>query len=135
MNAKQHVPMVVFGLCAGLSPLLLGGCTAPGPSPMSYGVRQWSSVDGAALFQAAERTLIESGFRIERRDPTVGVLTTYPIEARAFDEERPRATLGTPGRLRRVAEVRIKTGAEGSSVYCRVAVQQQADRSLSHPRG
>jgi hypothetical protein len=111
-------------LCACL--LLLGACATPGPSPLSYGVRQLPGSDRSAIFQASEDSLVALGYRIDHRDPAAGVLTTWPVAGKLRDEAaRPRARLGTPGLLRRIAQVRIEEGAAGMTVFCKVAVQEQ----------
>jgi hypothetical protein len=109
-----------------LFPILFGACTSPGPSPMTFSMRQLREVDPGATFQAADDALAELGYRVDRRDPPAGVLTTFPVKGTVQDEAAARrGRLGTPRPTRRVAQVRIEGRTGEVAVYCKVAVQEQ----------
>jgi len=111
-----------FLLCLSLT--CLNACAAPGPSPVTFSVRQLQ-VDRTEAFQAAENTLVELGYGIAQRDPLNGVLTTQPVFGDSQDQaEVDRAALGSAGRLRRIAEIRITETAGGVHAYCKVVVQK-----------
>lgn len=112
----------VFCVCLPL----LGACAAPGPSPLNFCVTHMQDADRSAVFQAAEDALLGFGYRIDRREPAAGLLTTYPVEGAVRDESaRGRTRLGTPRPMRRIAKVRIEERTGEVTVYCKVAVQEQ----------
>jgi hypothetical protein len=92
-------------------------------------LRQQSTTPQAA-FAAAEQALRER-FRIEVRDPQRGLLRSAPLEDRApVKGGRLGDTLGTPRRVRRVAEVWIEPDGPDVSISCRVLIEQ--DETDSH---
>ncbi len=126
MKINRLSRMVPVGVCGSLCLVLFGACAVSGPSRLGYGVRRFAEADRSALFQAAADALVEAGYRIDRSDRAAGMLSTFPVAGKLRDvAARRRARLGTPARIRRVVQVRIEQGADGISVYCKVAVQEQ----------
>ncbi len=106
------------------------GCASSGPSPLSFSVRRVPQRDRAAAFDAAEDALINLGYRIDRRDPTAGLLTTRPVEGTGRDQPvHGSLQIASRGPFRRVAQVQLEETAEGLKVYCRVVVQRQTTQA------
>ena len=124
MFCTMHVRQSVF-TCLFLS-LLIGGCVSARMSPLNYGVRHLQGDDSAAAFAAAHTALIDLGYKIDRSDPTTGVIKTEPI---LTTPSAARTSVGTrlrpSSRLRRLATVRVGQGAGVVNVYARVALQEQ----------
>lgn len=121
--------------CACLLSALLAGCSAPGPSATTYGVRRLATDAGSAM-SAAEAALVDAGYHIERRDDAAGVVTTFPV----YSESRGAADGGhrrlvSPSRLRRIGEVRVERDATGVSAYCRIVVQEQVSEAYRWREG
>ena len=107
--------------------LIVGGCTAPGPSTTRHAAMHMERADRAAVFNAAELALAKLGYRIDRRDVSSGVLRAVPVSDAAGGQVVPRpARLSSRSGVRRVAEVRVEQVGEVVSVYCKVLVQEQA---------
>jgi hypothetical protein len=93
---------------------------------MTFSTRHVWEGDPGATFHAADDALAELGYRVDRRDPSEGVLTTFPVRGTLQDEAAARrGRLGTPRPTRRVAQVRIEQRPGEVAVYCKVAVQEQ----------
>jgi len=96
---------------------------------MDYTVRHVQQQDLSAALDAAEASLIDLGYKIERRDPTEGVITTQPVEAQAgLDSTRP-ASLSSRGKTRRIVEVRVQNDGDATKVYCKVLIQEQTTQA------
>lgn len=96
---------------------------------MDYTVRHVRQRDRDAALDAAEAALIDLGYRIERRDPTEGVITTHPVETQAgLDSIRP-ASLSSRGKTRRIVEVRVQMDGDSTKVYCKVPLQEQTTQA------
>ena len=109
--------------------LLLTSCAAPAPTPMDYTVRHVQQRDRSAALDDAEAALIELGYKIERRDPAEGVITTQPVEAQAgLDSTRP-ASLSSRGEARRIVEVRVQNDGGVTKVFCKVLIQEQTTQA------
>ena len=112
------------GLPLSAALMIVGACAAPRLSSESYSVRRMTG-QRAAVLQAAEASLIDQGYSIAEANRTAGVLTTHPVYSQARDEPGAlRSRLGTPRRIRRIAEVIVETGTDGLSAYCKVLVQE-----------
>ena len=116
--------------------LFLAGCASPYVSPLRFGVRRIQGADRTAMFASAQRALVDLGFRLDRVDLELGLITTRPSELRSGTlVPRDRSRLSSPGRLRRIAELRVVAEAEGINVYCSVAIQRletEAHRMFRH---
>ncbi len=117
----------VVAVCGLL--LCIGGCEAPGPTPIDFGVRHVERRDRAALLDSAEAALINAGFAVERRDADQGLLTGVPVEGGSHDAPSRPGGLSSRSRTRRVAEVRLEPSADSFRVYCKVMVQEQVTRA------
>lgn len=88
------------------------------------------------MFASAQRALVDLGFRLDRVDLELGLITTRPSELRSGTlVPRDRSRLSSPGRLRRIAEVRIVPVSDGIDVFCSVAIQRletEAHRMFRH---
>ena len=119
-------------ICLSGATLLWGGCAAPQRMVLQYGVGQIDEPDRAAVFSAAQRALIDLGYRLDRTDLAAGVITTQPTAAEVGRSRGLRSLrIGSPGRVRQLAEVRLAPTATGHAVYCRVATQLQANEAYS----
>ena len=129
----QHRNAHIVWLCTWL---IVGGCTAPGPSTTRHAAMHMERADRAAVFNAAELALAKLGYRIDRRDVSSGVLRAVPVSDAAGGQVVPRpARLSSRSGVRRVAEVRVEQVGDVVSVYCQVLVQEQTTqthRLLAH---
>lgn len=96
---------------------------------MDYTVRHVQQRERGAVLDAAEAALIDLGYKIERSDPSEGVITTQPVEAQAgLDSTRP-ASISSRGKTRRIVEVRVQNEGGVTKVYCKVLLQEQATQA------
>jgi hypothetical protein len=111
-------------LSAGLVALLSAGCSSPSPSELNYSVRTIPSVSRQAALEAA-RQAVQEHFRVDVLDSTAGVVTSLPTESWEKGRSgRVGDVLGTPRRMRRIAEVRVREAGNGVRVWCKVRVQE-----------
>ena len=96
---------------------------------MDYTVRHVRQGERGAAMDAAEAGLMELGYRIERRDPAEGVLTTQPVEAQAGLDSARAASLSSRGKTRRIVEVRVQNEGGVTKVFCRVLIQEQTTQA------
>lgn len=106
-----------------VSVFALTGCAAPGPTAQNYLLRHAADVPPGALFGRAEVALLELGYEIDRADPAAGVLTTRPVSG--TESARSASGFGL-GRVtvRTIAEVRVQPADTGSTLFCRVRVEE-----------
>jgi len=96
---------------------------------MDYTVRHVQQTDRNAALDAAEAALIDLRYRIERRDPTEGVITTQPVEAQAGLDSVRSVSLSSRAKTRRVVEVRVQNDDGATKVYCKVLIQEQSTQA------
>jgi hypothetical protein len=108
--------------------LLLAGCAAPGPTAQNFLVRHATDLPRDAVFARAEVALLELGYQIDRADSAEGVLTTQPVMGAESAKSASGFGLGRVT-VRTVAEVRVQAAETGSTVFCRVRVEQLATAS------
>lgn len=131
----------VGSLIAGA--LFLVGCASSGFSLRSYSVQRAPGVDRRAVFQAAETTLLDRGYRLDRRDRadfierSSGVLRSVGSVVRTVpDGDRPRGGryevylpagqfLSSRNPQRRVVQIRMDERQGQVNIYCRVTVEEQ----------
>ena len=117
---------------------LAGGCAASRVSPSQFASRQVPGASRSNLFTAARQTLVKLGYRLDQVDAIAGVITAEPTDAELQERTaQTRATLSTPGRERRVVDIRLIEGADGPRVHCRVSIQlltTEAHRMFRHDR-
>ena len=129
-NTRMHVRRAT--ILVGLSVVLpgLGACTASRPTAINFSVRHLHNVERTEVLDAAEVALTNLGYSIAERDTTAGILTTRPIfDVRGDQPARRGLGISSPGRTRRVAEVRVVPAADSLGVYCRVVVQEQTTQA------
>lgn len=116
--------------------LVLTGCVSSEVSTLRFGIRRIQGADRTAMFGSAQRALVDLGFRLDRVDLEVGLITTRPSHVKPGTLLlRDRSRLSSPGRLRRIAEVRVVVVSEGIDVLCNVAIQRletEAHRMFRH---
>lgn len=111
-------------LLAALTGAGIGACRTPAPTARSHTTLRQRSTRPEAAFAAAEQALRER-FRIELRDPKRGLLRTAAVETRdRVQGGRVGDALGTPRRVRKIAEVRVEPDGPDVSIWCRVTVEQ-----------
>jgi hypothetical protein len=109
---------------AGVVALLAAGCSSPPPSELNFSVRSIPSVSRQAGLEAA-RKAVQEHFRIDVVDPVAGVVKSHPTESwEPGRSGRVGDVLGTPRRVRRMAEVRVRETGTGVRVWCKVRVQE-----------
>jgi len=74
---------------------------------------------------AAEASLIDLGYMIERRDLAEGVITTQPVEAQAGLDSIYSSRLSSQGKTRRIVEVRVQKDDGITKIFCKVIIQEQ----------
>ncbi|HOT71733.1 MAG TPA: hypothetical protein PLX18_01205 [Anaerohalosphaeraceae bacterium] len=89
------------------------------------------SVSMDQVFSAAERTLVKMQFSIEKADPKVGQIITFPLRGAQFFEfwradnadalDTAEASIHS---LQRIAEVRLESEGEQVCLNCRVLVRR-----------
>lgn len=105
---------------------LLAGCADPEISLASFQRQRIDGVSLPAVYDAAERAVADR-FRISGRDRSAGLIhgTTFETGVVAAS-----GRMGSPPRVRRLAEVRLRQEGSGVEVFCRVSVQENATDSV-----
>ena len=119
-------------ILAGLAVVLpgLGACAASRPTAVNFAVRHLRNVERSKVLDAAEVALSDLGYRIDQRNAAMGIVTTHPIfDVRGDEPARRGLRISSPGRTRRLAEVRVVPAADALGVYCRVIVQEQTTQA------
>lgn len=96
---------------------------------MDYTVRHAQQRERGVALDAAEAALIDLGYKIERRDPAEGVITTQPVEAQAGLDSTRAVSLSSRGKTRRTVEVRIQSDGDATKVFCKVLIQEQTTQA------
>lgn len=123
MNRKRFASVGGSGL---LAILWLAGCQSAQPSAATFAVRQVPR-DPSTAFRAAEDALYDLGYTLAQQDVAALTLRSAPREIRSHaGGAGSRGLLSTPARLREVVDMRFEGAADGTRVYCRVLMQEQA---------
>lgn len=123
MNRKQFATVGGPGL---LALVLLAGCQTAQPAATTFAVRQ-SPLEPSAAFRAAEDVLYDLGYSLDQQDVAALTLRSAPREIRSrAGGAGSRGLLSTPARLREIVDMRLEGAADGTRVYCRVLMQEQA---------
>jgi len=123
MNRKRFASVGGSGL---LALMLLAGCQSAQPSAATFAVRQVPH-DPSTTSRAAEDALSDLGYTLDRQDVATLTLRSAPREIRSrAGGAGSRGLLSTPARLREVVDMRLEGAGDGTRVYCRVLMQEQA---------
>lgn len=105
--------------------LFVTGCATTPAAPLRYGVRRIQGAERSAMFASAQQVLVDLGYPLDRVDAASGVITTRATQVEPGTLlQRQRSRLSSPGRGRRIAEVRVVQGDSGIDVFCQVVIQR-----------
>jgi hypothetical protein len=110
--------------------VLLPGCASREPAPVQFSVRR-TAAPRDALLDSAEVVLIEMGYKIAKRDDAAGVIVTQPVQSRAGGVKAGDGVISSTSPARRVIEVRVESGPDGSRVSCKAALQEQVSQAAA----
>ena len=101
-------------------------CNSPQPTPRTFAVVDLPPAPQPELFDAVEAVLIAQGYELEGRPTDEGRFVTVPVPVEASAPTGDRAApLRRRQPLREVVEVRVVSGRDGASVFCKVHVQER----------
>ena len=127
----------IAALC--FASVLLSGCSEQKPNVHNFAHLRLQAVSTGQAFEAATIALRER-FQIDNSDPESLTITTVPQETtEVLARGRVGDLVGVPRRVRKLAYVHVTGSNSETSIWCKVAIQQdetgdrsihQSDRSL-----